>query len=300
MPSASPLSEELDNIKLMEDCGAAAVVLHSLFEEQMDCAVPAANGAFRVSPATYLNNIAAAKQAVDIPIIASLNCTTVDAWISYARQIAEAGADALELNIYKLPTAMKVTGNTVENGYLHIVRTVRKITSLPLAVKLSPYFSNFAHMAACFDALKIDGLVLFNRFYQPDIDLEKMEVTPNLHLSSSIDMRLRLRWIAILAGKVRASLAATGGIHLAADVLKMILAGADVTMLCSVLMRRGIEYIAELEREVGRWLDHLGYHSLAEIKGRMSQENCADPSAFERAQYVHALSTYEPLFLQRG
>lgn len=299
VPSASPLSEEIDEVKKMEDAGAAAVVLYSLFEEQMHPHAADEGSNVQAEADDYLEHIAEAKRSVGIPIIASLNCTSVDGWITYARQIAEAGADALELNIYKIPTRLKVTGNTIENGYIDIVRTVRRSVSIPLAVKLSPYFSNFANMATCLDHLEVDGLVLFNRFYQPDIDLEKMEVAPSIGLSSSIDMRLPLRWIAILHGNVRASLAATSGIHLPADVIKMVLAGADVTMLCSVLMRRGIEHIRELEVEIARWLQHHGYHSLGEIKGLMSQKNCADPSAFERAQYVRALSTYTPLFLQR-
>ena len=299
VPSASPLSEELDSIKKMEDAGAAAVVLHSLFQEQMEDGRPTGEGDFRVGADAYLENIAAAKRSVKIPIIASLNCTSIDGWITYARRITEAGADALELNIYKVPTNMKVTGSTIEKGYIDIVRTVRRLTSIPLAVKLGPYFSNFANMAACFDAVGADGLVLFNRFYQPDIDLEKMEATPNLGLSSPMEMRLPLRWIGILFGKVRANLAASSGIHLPADVIKMIMAGADVTMLCSVLMRRGIEHIREMEKEIAAWLEQHGYHSLGEIKGLMSQQNCSDPSAFERAQYVRALSTYTPLFLQR-
>lgn len=299
VPSASPLSEEIDNIKKMEDAGAAAVVLHSLFQEQMEHGYPTGEGDFRVGANAYLENIAAAKRSVKIPIIASLNCTSIDGWITYARQITEAGADALELNIYKVPMNMKVTGSTIEKVYIDIVRTVRRLTSIPLAVKLSPYFSNFANMATCFDQLEVDGLVLFNRFYQPDIDLGKMEVTPNIGLSTSMDMRLPLRWIGILFGNLRASLAATSGIHLPADVIKMVLAGADVTMLCSVLMRRGIEHIRELEEEIARWLQNHSYNSLSEIKGLMSQKNCADPSAFERAQYVRALSTYTPLFLQR-
>jgi dihydroorotate dehydrogenase (fumarate) len=299
VPSASPLSEELDNIKKMEDAGAAAVVLHSLFQEQMEDGRPSGEGDFRVGADAYLEKIAAAKRSMKIPIIASLNCTSIDGWITYARRITEAGADALELNIYKVPTNMKVTGSTIEKVYIDIVRTVRKLTSIPLAVKLGPYFSNFANMAACFDAVGADGLVLFNRFYQPDIDLEKMEATPNLGLSSPMAMRLPLRWIGILFGKVRANLAASSGIHLSADVIKLVMAGADVTMLCSVLMRRGIEHIREMEKEVATWLERHGYDSLGEIKGLMSQKNCSDPSAFERAQYVRALSTYTPLFLQR-
>lgn len=299
VPSASPLSEEIDNIKQMEDAGAAAVVLHSLFEEQTEGGTGESATEFRITPDVYLKHIAEAKRCVKIPIIASLNCTRLDAWLSYARQIAEAGADALELNIYKIPTNTKVTGSTIEKGYIDIVRTMRAATSIPLAVKLSPYFSNFANMASCFDALGVDALVLFNRFYQPDIDLEKMEVASNLMLSSPMDMRLPLRWIGILFGKIRANLAATSGIHQPTDVIKMVMAGADVTMLCSVLMRRGIEHIQQIEKEIVAWLEQHKYESLSQIKGIMSQKNCPDPSAFERAQYIRALSTYTPLFLQR-
>src|SRR5216110_2737336 len=209
VPSASPLSERIDNIRAMEQAGAAAVVFHSLFEEQIEATAPE----FRVDPNTYLENIAEAKRWVKIPIIASLNCTTLGGWISYARRITEAGADALELNIYKIPTQTKVTGSTIEKGYIDVVRTARVVTEIPLAVKLSPYFSNFANIAAAFDAAGVDALVLFNRFYQPDIDLERMEVTPNLVLSSPVDMRLPLHWIGILFGKIRPNLAATSGVY---------------------------------------------------------------------------------------
>lgn len=299
VPSASPLSEEVDHIKEMEDAGAAAVVVHSLFEEQTEGDHAESQSPFRIDPETYLKHIAEAKRCVKIPIIASLNCTTLGGWLSYARQITDAGADALELNIYKIPTHTKVTGSTIEKGYIDTVRSVRAATNIPLAIKLGPYFSNFANMAACLDALGVDGLVLFNRFYQPDIDLGKMTVEPHLMLSSPMEMRLPLRWIGILFGKLRANLAATTGIYQASDIIKMVLAGADVTMLCSVLMRHGIAHIRRLEEEVSQWMEENKHSSLSELKGRLSHENCADPSAFERDQYVRALSTYKPLFLQR-
>ena len=299
VPSASPLSEEADKIKQMEEAGAAAVVLHSLFEEQTEADSAAFKPEFRVDPGTYLKHIAEAKRTVKIPIIASLNCTTLGGWIRYARQITEAGADALELNIYKIPTRPKVTGSTIEKGYIDAVRTVRSTITIPLAVKVSPYFSNFANMAASFDILGADALVLFNRFYQPDIDLEKMEVAPNLTLSTPADMRLPLHWIGILFGKIRANLAATSGIYQANDVIKMVMAGADVTMLCSALMRHGIQHIQRIEMDVVAWLEQHKYKSLSEIKGIMSQKNCPDPSAFERAQYVRGLSTYTSLFPMR-
>jgi dihydroorotate dehydrogenase (fumarate) len=292
VPSASPLSEKIDNVRAMEQAGAAAVVFHSLFEEQIEATAPE----FRVDPKTYLEHISKAKRTVAIPIIASLNCTTLGGWLSYARRITEAGADALELNIYKVPTQTEVTGSTIENIYVDTVRSVRAATKIPLAVKLSPYFSSFANMAASLDALDVDGLVLFNRFYQPDIDLEKMEVAPNLTLSTPADMRLPLHWIGILYGKIRASLAATRGIYQAHDVIKLVMAGADVTMLCSALMRYGITHIQRIEMDLVAWLEQHQHNSLRELKGVMSQQNCPDSSAFERAQYVRGLSSYTSLF----
>jgi dihydroorotate dehydrogenase (fumarate) len=299
VPSASPLSEEIDKIRQMEQAGAAAVVLHSLFEEQIEADATTSSVPFRVRPDAYLHHITEASREVKIPIIASLNCTTLGGWLSYARQITEAGADALELNIYRIPTGLTLTGAAIEESYLDIVRTVRAATKIPLAIKLSPYFSNFANMAASLDALRADALVLFNRFYQPDIELEKMAVAPNLTLSTPADMRLPLRWIGILFGQIRANLAATSGIYQAADVIKLVMAGADVTMLCSALMRHGIQHIQRIEMEMAVWLERHGYKSLSAVKGLMSQKNCADPSAFERAQYVHALSTTTTLFPMR-
>jgi dihydroorotate dehydrogenase (fumarate) len=295
VPSASPLSEDLDKIKKMEQAGASAIVLHSLFEEEAE-ADTAAKRKLLVGPKDYLEQIRQAKSNVKIPIIASLNCTTLGGWISYTRQITEAGADALELNIYRIPTQSNVTGSTIEETYIDTVRTVRAATKIPLAVKLSPYFSNFANMAQRFDELGADALVLFNRFYQPDIDLAKMEVTPNLTLSVPADMRLALHWIGILYGKIRANLAATSGIYQAHDVIKMVMAGADVTMLCSALMRYGITHIQKIEMETAAWLEDHRFSSLSEVKGKMSQQNCPDPSAFERAQYVRGLSSYTSLF----
>lgn len=295
VPSASPLSEKIDNIRAMEQAGAAAVVFHSLFEEQIEAPAPE----FRVDPNAYLQHIAEAKRAVSIPIIGSLNCTTLGGWISYARRIAEAGADALELNIYRVPARPEITGSTIENIYIETVRSIRAATKIPLAIKLSPYFSSFANMAISLDDLNVDGLVLFNRFYQPDIDLEKGEVTPNFTLSSPADMRLPLHWIAILYGKVRASLAATTGVYQAHDVIKLVMAGADVAMLCSALMRHGITHIQRIEMEMAAWLEQHQRKSLSEIKGIMSQQNCADPGAFERAQYVRGLSSYTSLFPMR-
>jgi Dihydroorotate dehydrogenase len=295
VPSASPFSEKIDNIRAMEQAGAAAVVLHSLFEEQINTVAPD----FRVDPTTYLEHIAKAKRSVGIPIIASLNCTSLGGWISYARRITEAGADALELNIYKIPTRTEVSGNTIEDIYIDTVRSVRAATKIPLAVKLGPYFSSFANVAASLDALNVEGLVLFNRFYQPDIDLEKMEVAPNLTLSTPADMRLPLHWIGLLYGRIRANLAATTGIYQAHDVIKLVMVGADVTMLCSALMRHGITHIQRIEMDLVSWMEQHQHSSLRELKGIMSQQNCPDPSAFERAQYVRGLSSHTSLFPMR-
>jgi len=295
VPSASPLSEKIDNLRAMEQAGAAAVVLHSLFEEQIEAVAPE----FRIDPARYLEHIAQAKRTIRVPIIASLNCTTLGGWISYARRITEAGADGLELNIYKIPTLTEVIGSTIEDIYIDTVRSVRAATKIPLAVKLGPYFSSFANVAASLDALNVDGLVLFNRFYQPDIDLEKMEVAPNLTLSTPADMRLPLHWIGLLYGRIRANLAATTGIYQAHDVIKLVMVGADVTMLCSALMRHGITHIQRIEMDLVSWMEQHQHSSLRELKGIMSQQNCPDPSAFERAQYVRGLSSYTSLFPMR-
>lgn len=310
--SASPLSEEIDNIKRMADAGASAVVLYSIFEEQLrqdrlELNRNLENGTnsfaealtyfpepkeFRLGPEEYLKHIAAAKQATKIPIIASLNGSSNGGWTSYAKQIQQAGADALELNIYYIPTDLHLTGTEVELTYLEILKEVKAAVKIPVAVKLSPFFSNFANMAKRLDDAGADGLVLFNRFYQPDIELETLEVKPNLLLSTPMAMRLPLRWVAILHGKLRANLAATSGIHRAVDVIKMLLAGADVTMLCSTIIRHGIPQIAMIERDLVAWLEEHEYESVTQIKGSLSQKNCAEPAAFERAQYMKALTGY--------
>ena len=310
--SASPLSEEIDNIKRMADAGASAVVLYSIFEEQLrqdrlELNRNLENGTnsfaealtyfpepkeFRLGPEEYLKHIAAAKKATKIPIIASLNGSSNGGWTSYAKQIQQAGADALELNIYYIPTDLHLTGTEVELTYIEILKEVKAAVKIPVAVKLSPFFSNFANMAKRLDDAGADGLVLFNRFYQPDIELETLEVKPNLLLSTPMAMRLPLRWVAILHGKLRANLAATSGIHRAVDVIKMLLAGADVTMLCSTIIRHGIPQIAMIERDLVAWLEEHEYESVAQIKGSLSQKNCAEPAAFERAQYMKALTGY--------
>lgn len=313
--SASPLGDSIDNLKKMEDVGAAAVVLHSLFEEQLRLeayelhhhlthgteSYPEALSYFPepqdllIGPEVYLRHITEAKKAVKMPIIASLNGSTVGGWTNYAKKIEEAGADALELNIYYIPTDMNLSGAEVENTYIEILQAVKSVVKIPVAVKLSPFFSNMANMAKRLVDAGANGLVLFNRFYQPDIDLEQLEVVPNILLSTPMAMRLPLRWIAILYGRLNVSFAATSGIHRATDVIKMIMAGADVTMLCSVLMRYGIEQISVIEKEMIGWMEEHEYESVAQMKGSMSQKSCPDPSAFERAQYMRALATTKSL-----
>jgi dihydroorotate dehydrogenase (fumarate) len=312
VPSASPLSENIDDIKKMEDAGASAVVLYSLFEEQLRQDRAELNQSmeqgtesfaealtyfpepesFNLGPEEYLKHIAQAKKSVRIPIIASLNGSSTGGWTSYAKQIQQAGADALELNIYSIPTDMKLSGTDVEQTYLDILKAVKKEVTIPVAVKMSPFFTNFACMAGKLDAAGANGLVLFNRFYQPDIDLETLEVKPNILLSTPMAMRVPLRWVAILHGRLRASLAATSGIHRASDVLKMLMAGADVTMLCSVLLRHGIPQISVIERDLVAWMEEHEYESVEQLKGSLSQKNCPAPSAFERAQYMRAISSY--------
>src|SRR5689334_11582836 len=282
--AASPLSEEIASIKQLEDAGASAVVLYSLFEEQLrqDSVELAQNleygtfstpealtyfpepQEFRLGPEEYLKHIARAKSAVDIPIIASLNGSSAGGWTSYAKAIQQAGADALELNIYSIPTDMDQSAAEVEQNYLDILKSVRSAIHIPLAVKLSPFFTNFANMAKRLDLAGANGLVLFNRFYQPDIDLESLEVKPNILLSTPMAMRVPLRWIALLYGKLRASLAATSGIHRASDALKMLMAGADCTMLCSALIRHGPRQIGVIERDMLAWMEQHEYTSVSQ------------------------------------
>ena len=207
-------------------------------------------------------------------------------------QIEQAGADALELNIYSIPSDPDISGEDIEAHYLNILAAIKAQVKIPVAMKLSPFFTNFAQFARRADREGADGLVLFNRFYQPDIELETLEISPNILLSTPMAMRLPMRWIAMLYGRIGASLAATSGIHRATDALKMLMAGADVTMLCSVLLRRGIEHIRVIEREMREWMEEHEYESVEQLKGSMSQKNCPDPSAFERAQYMRALETY--------
>jgi dihydroorotate dehydrogenase (fumarate) len=313
VPSASALSNKLDSIKKMEDAGASAIVLESLFEEQIrmdteDFETGLEHGTesyaealsyfpkpteYRLGPEMYIEHVAEAKAAVKIPVIASLNGASVGGWTEYAKDIQKAGADALELNIYYIPTDLDLAGQAVEQTYLDILRAVKKSVTIPVAVKLSPFFSNMGNMAKRLDEAGADALVLFNRFYQPDINLENLEVEHTILWSTPQARRLPLRWIAILYGRIKAQLAATSGIHNAQDVLKMLMAGASITQLCSVLYKQGFEQIKTIERDMVRWMEEHEYESVAQMQGSLSQKNCPDPSAFERAQYMRALSIYK-------
>ena len=313
VPSASPLSDEIDNIKRMEDAGASAVVLSSLFEEQLlldryelhhhlthgtDSFAEALTyfpepDDIRLGAEDYLERIRKAKEAVAIPIIGSLNGVSIGGWTDYANLIQDAGADALELNIYYIPTNPTLTGAEVEQTYLNILTMVKSLVTIPVAVKLNPFFSNLANMARRLDEAGADGLVLFNRFYQPDIDLDNLVVRPNVILSTPQALRLPLRWIAILYGRVGADLAATSGIHTAQDVIKMLMAGANITMLCSVLLRHGVGHIRLIEQGLRQWMEEREYESVGQMRGSMSQIHCENPDEFERAQYVRALQSFK-------
>jgi dihydroorotate dehydrogenase (fumarate) len=314
VPSASPLSDDLDDIKRMEDAGASAVVLYSLFEEQLtqdryelhhhltqgtDSFAEALTyfpepTEFHLGPEGYLEHIRKAKAAVGIPIIASLNGSSAGGWTSYARQMEQAGADALELNVYFIPVDMERSAAEVERTYIDTLTAVKSVVTIPVALKLSPFFSNMAYTAKGLDAAGVDGLVLFNRFYQPDIDLDALEIRPHVLLSTPQALRLPLTWIGILYGRIHADLAATSGIHEAEDVLKMLMVGADVTMLCSVLLERGIPHLAAIERAMRQWMEEKEYDSVRQLQGSMSQLNCADAAAFERWHYISALHSYKP------
>jgi dihydroorotate dehydrogenase (fumarate) len=312
VPSASPLSRNLDDIKALEDAGASAIVLYSLFEEQIsletgDLSHLISNGAMSLADASiyfphrheyprdpdeYVEHLRKAKEAVDIPIIGSMNGTSKGGWLDYAKKIEEAGADALELNIYFIPTTDTLFGLDVETLYLDILTSVTDLVKIPVAVKLSPFFSALPNFVTRLDEAGADALVLFNRFYQPNIDVEQKKVSPNLALSRSEDLLLPLRWIAILYGQVECSLALTTGVHTSKDVVKALLAGADVANVCSVLLREGIDRLKSLLEETDALLDILGMESVSSIRGTLSLQNYAEPAAFERASYIKLLQGY--------
>lgn len=312
VPSAGPLATDLGAIRDMEEAGAGAVVLHSLFEEQIEHEADELEhhleyGAesfaeavryfpqpheFRLGPDEYLEHIRQARQAVDIPVIASLNGVTVGGWTDYARHMQEAGASAIELNVYYVAADPNVSAEEVESRYVRVLQAVRSAVTIPVAIKIGPFFTSVAAIAGRLDAAGADGLVLFNRFYQPDFDLDALDVAPNLVLSAPWEMRLPLRWIGILHGRVKASLAATSGVSGALDVAKLILAGADVTQVCSVLLRKGIYEIAAMLDGLQAWMEEKGYESVEQMRGAMSQRSVANPAAFERANYMKTLNSY--------
>ena len=315
VPSSSPLTGRIDTLHALEAAGAAAVVLPSIFEEQIvhDALAVAdvsdfgadfspeffggqlpAMEAYNTGSDSYLDTFVRAKAELGIPVIGSLNGVSPGGWVSYGRKIQDSGADALELNIYLVAADVLRDATAVEEDYLALVERVRREVSIPLAVKIAPFFSSMANMARRLVDAGADGLVLFNRFYQPDIDLDALEVGPNLVLSTSDELRLPLTWIGILKGRVEASLAATSGVHTAEDVIKLVMAGADVTMMASALLKHGAGHLASVRSDLARWLTERDYSSVEQAKGSLSQASSPDPSAFERANYMRTLTTYAP------
>jgi dihydroorotate dehydrogenase (fumarate) len=311
IPGASPMVDNLDTVKRLEDAGAPLLVMHSLFEEQIvneelyfsramehtDYSTPEAMSyfprpaEFALGTDEYLEQIYLLKRAVSVPVIASLNGTTEGGWLAYAGLIEQAGADGLELNIYDLAANPDETGEQVEARALRVVRAVRDSLTIPIAVKLSPFYSSIANFAKQLDNLNVNALVLFNRFYQPDIDIEELQAV-RVNLSTPSDLLLRLRWLALLHGKVRASLAATGGVHGATDAIKAVMAGADGVQMVSALLQRGPTYLKEVRERMANWLEEHAYESLAQMRGSMSLARCADPKAYERANYMRLLQSW--------
>ncbi len=310
--SASPLSKDVGGVRRLEEAGASAVVMFSLFEEQLrhesaalDHLVSAGAdsfgeslsyfpdvGSFRVGPERYLELLRRAREGVRVPVIASLNGTTSEGWIDYARQLQQAGASAIELNVYQVAADPDVTGREIEDRTIEVLVAVKRAVSIPVAIKLGPFFSAFANMAKRLDAAGADGLVLFNRFYQPDFDIERREVVPTMKLSNPDEVRLPLLWLAVLHGRVGCSLAATTGVHTKEEVVKYLMAGADVVMTTAALLQRGPAHLRTLVDGTRAWLAERDYASVAEVRGSMSQRKVADPSAFERANYIKVLESY--------
>ena len=312
MPGASPLADSLESIRKLEDAGASAIVLRSLFEEQivreevgLVGELEENEGAFAeamsffpkpkefvLGPYEYLEHLRKVKDAVSVPVIASLNGTSASGWLNYAELIAEAGADALELNVYMLAVDPLQSSADVDQQVLDIVRSVRARVDIPLAVKLSPFFSSLPHLAQRLQQAGASGLVLFNRFYQPDINVEELEVVPTVHLSDSSELLLRLRWLAILAGRVSTSLAVTGGVHTALDAVKSVMVGADAVQIVSALLIHGPSRLGHIREELARWLEAHEYESLSQMRGSMSLLNSPDPAAFERGNYMRILQSW--------
>lgn len=319
VPSSSPLCRNLTSLRRLEDAGAAAVVLHSLFEEQinqqsrtLDLYLTQGTNSYaealsyfpeaaeyETGPDEYLEHLRRAKEILDIPVIASLNGVSTGGWVGYARDMEEAGADALELNVYYLPTNIHIDSATVEQNYLNVLGDVKAAVTIPVAMKLSPYFSAMANMAHQLVTAGANGLVLFNRFYQPDLDPENLAVVPHLVLSNSNESRLPMRWIAILYGRVAADLALTTGVHTVEDVVKGLMAGAAVTMMASELLQNGVRRISDILFDLENWLIQHEYESVTQMQGSLSQINCAEPAAFERANYMRVLSSFAPDYLWR-
>lgn len=313
VPSASPLSQRLDDLRRLEDAGAAAVVMFSIFEEQIHHDAEALDhlmsagaeshaealsyfpdlGSYLVGPDQYLDLIHKASSTLSIPVIGSLNGISNEGWIDYARRIEQAGAHALELNVYYIAADMNQSGAEVEQLYIDVVAAVTAAVRIPVAVKIGPFFSSIGHIARRIEQAGARGLVLFNRFYQPDFDLDEMEVRSDLHLSTPVEMRLPLRWIAILFGRTGLSMAATTGVHGGLDAAKMILAGADVVQVCSALLRNGVGHLRTMLQELESWMAEKEYESVAQMRGAMSQRAVANPSAFERANYIRILEEYK-------
>lgn len=312
VPSASPLTRDLDTAKRMEDAGASALVMHSLFEEQIthesleldhfmthgtESFAEALSyypepDEFKLQPEEYVEHIAKLKQALSIPVIASLNGVSTGGWVEYGKKMQDAGADALELNIYYIATDPFQFSLDIETRYLEVIREVKKHVTVPVAVKIGPHFTSVANMAMRMADEGADGLALFNRFYQPDIDIEELEVKPNLLLSTSQEMRLVTRWLAILYGQVDVDLAATTGIYTAEDAIKSLMAGANVAMMCSALLRHGVDRITQVLDDMKIWMEEHEYDSVKTMRGSMSQKACPEPAAFERANYMKTLNSY--------
>jgi dihydroorotate dehydrogenase (fumarate) len=311
--AASPLTGNLDSLRQLEDAGASAAVWPSIFEEQIEheeeeigrlydagtesfaesigSYLPAMED-YRIGPEAYLTQIEDAKKSISIPIIGSLNGSSKGGWVRYAKMIQDAGADALELNIYFVPTDPDMSSVDVEDRYVELLAAVKESLSIPLAVKIGPFFSGLPRFAAQLEKAGAEGLVLFNRFLEPDVDLEELQFRPNLHLSTRNELRLPLRWIAILRDQVSASLAATSGVHFTEDVIKALLVGADVVMMASVLLQRGPGYLKQMLEELESWLEEKEYESVEQLKGSMSRIRASDPSELERANYMKALISY--------
>ena len=313
VPSASPMSREVDTVKKMEDAGAPAIIMYSLFEEQihheaneLDHFLSHGTDSFAEAlsyfpepedfsrgPDEYLEHLQKLKGAVDIPVIASLNGISIGGWIDYAHKMETAGADGLELNVYYLPTDLKRTSESVENLYVEILKAVKGKVHIPVSMKLSPYFSSLPAFAKRLVDNGVDALALFNRFYQPDIDLENLEIEPSVILSSSDELRLPLRWIAVLSASLHVNLGATTGVHTAEDAIKLLMVGADATMMCSALLKNGPGHITQVLNDVIAWLDEHEYESVEQLKGSMNYRNIADPEALMRANYMKVLNAYK-------